>query len=245
MLAHIDTFDPERASFWTFTKLWADFVLRRHRTENARRRARELPDSDSGADPFVAADAVPAPFAAPLPPDATARLTTARCYRELLDAAFSCRRLPHEILCFALVKLCEWTPQDVVVRLWDRPLRDHLDAVVRNENVGALAEAARAPLAALRQRLAQPVGAGRLDARILRPIGDVAQRIAAETTLADYDTGVRDHERAVVRWWSAVDRVVRADLLRREHGPVAEWLHHRGSRRGTARAAAAAPEVAS
>jgi hypothetical protein len=49
---------------------------------------------------------------------------------------------------------------------------------------------------------------------------------AAETCLADYYLPDKDREATVTRWWSAVERVVKTDLLDRAQGRLAEWLRH-------------------
>jgi len=234
VLPRIHTFDSTLGSFFTFTKVWALFALKRHWAETARQRYRAEEDAPAGGgvdegDDLPEGGRIDQGAAGEAHPNRIAELVEAsEMHIELLRRALTCKRLPHEIIAFGIVKLLDWTPRRVVADLSDTSL-DNAAAFLESEyfrNV-PLPEV-REAFQPLRAGLAHIIASYDIDARISRPYTHLAERVAATTVLRDYYPAEDDPEVLVTRWWAAVNRAVRNDLLRLSAGRLAEWLHERG-----------------
>jgi DNA-directed RNA polymerase specialized sigma24 family protein len=233
VLERIHTFDPQRGNFWTFTKIWAQFVLRQYYSEGKHLWLHAHPaDDDADAEP----DGQPAVWSrateAGGSPDIEEVLQSSALLIDLVQQVLRCRRLPHEVIAFGYVKLLEWKPTRVADELSDIDLQrlaerlqdEYLRCVPRSE--------VRAAFGPLRESLSGRVGACDVDPRVKERYRDLADRIAGTTLLRDYYPPTGTREEAVTRWWASVSRVAKEDLLRLSTGPVAESLRARrmGSR---------------
>ncbi len=215
VLGRADTFDPERGSFWTFTKIWAGFVLRRYWAEASGDSL--LIDGDLGEGDLdidcVGGDAL----------GSTAPLTAFNIVSAVLRCALGCRRLPHEVAVFGFVKLLQWKPSRVVEELSAHTVEYAVDCLEAEYLKDVPHPDVRSAFEALRVKLKQPLRACGVDRRTLQRYAPLQDRPTGTILLNDLYGG-DDREAAVTRWWAAVARVVEEDLLRTEDGPLGEWL---------------------
>lgn len=227
----MDSFDANQAGFWRFTRIWADFVLRRHRAARVAQRCGACPNtarrecarrnvlrscSSGGA---VAKNP-------PVPATGTSvdrTLESVGASVELLTRLARCPRPPHEVIVFGFSKL-GWKPRDVVLELADVPLNE---LGVRLEwEYPFVAPAVHRLFAPLRSRLGRPLIETRSDPRTRRLYPALLSRPAGTTTLRAYFPAGpgRVAEAAVVRWGYAVQRSVIAQTVRSGRGELFEWL---------------------
>jgi len=233
---HVETYDPERGSFWTFTKIWAEFVLRRH-WEEARRQPipigettdlfrdahRESADADLPAAATGDSDR-PLWGTASRPTASEQWIDTAAGLLELLCRAASCTRPPHEVVAFGFNRL-DWTPREIVHELAGSVLKD-LTARLETEY------AALAPLPTLhvafcplRSKMSSRLGDLVRDPRTRRVYANVLEHTIGETTLREYLPADGRPEDAIVRWWDSVKREVIKEILAAGRGPLFERAH--------------------
>lgn len=222
VLLHGHTFDRQRGAFFTFTKVWADIILKRQRAEVALRRRREIRieeegEEDDGADPVLRT-------APQLQSYDDVDLDRESVFLRLLPLALGCRRLPHEILAFGFVKLLDWKPARVVAELSDN-LLDQTAALLADEYALEVAtQEVRPAFAALQRKLQQTLAEVDADPRSKKPYQDLMNERTGGTLLHAYYRDGSTPEMAVVRWWSAVTRAVVEKLVVLREGPIAEWI---------------------
>ncbi len=222
VLRHGHTFDPQRGAFFTFTKVWAEIILKRQRTEVALRRRREIGleaegEEDDAVDPILRT-------AAQLQSYDVVDLDHERVFMGLLALTLSCRRLPHEILAFGFVKLLDWKPARVVAELSDE-LLDRMSALMADEyTLDVATQDVRPAFAGLHHKLQQTLAQVDADPRAKKPYSDLMNERTGGTLLRAYYREVSTPEMAVVRWWSAVARALVEKLVVLREGPIAEWI---------------------
>lgn len=230
VLRRIDTFDSGRGSFWTFTKIWAAIVLKRHWDE----KTPETVELDDDRDVERAADgsgggqdiAASADLAAGLPDGLAVedRVHAARTLLDLLCHVMACSRPPHEVIVFGFSKLL-WKPSEIVEELSDRPLRGLAARLEADYRAAVPIPAVRAAFSPLLEKLDRPLGDLIEDPRTRRGNESLLARVAGDTTLADYYPDAGNAEAAVTRWWDAVKRAVFSEIRREGDGAVFAWLY--------------------
>jgi hypothetical protein len=232
VLRRIDTFDSTRGSFWTFTKIWADIVLKRH-WQGKTTEPVDL-DTERAIDAGSEGDAIGVDLPAGLPEGLALddRLHAARTLLDLLGRVTACSRPPHEIIVFGFSKLL-WKPSEIVGDLSTHPLKS-LAARLEEDYLAAVPiPAIHAAFAPLHEKLTRPLGDLIGDPRTRRGNQRLLARIAGDTTLADYYPSDRGAEAAVTQWWDAVKRAVFNDMRRGAKGSPFSWVH---AERASARA---------
>ena len=190
VLRRADTFDPARGSFWTFTKIWADIVVKRHWQERIPEAVEREDDRES--EPAAGAsggeDLSGADLAAGLPEGSNVddRLHAARTLLDLLCRILACARPPHEIIVFGFSKLL-WKPSEIVEDLADRRLLA-LAARLQEDY------AASVPIPAVRAAFAPLLD--KLERRLGDLIDDPRTRRANESLLSC--VAGRDHARRLL-----------------------------------------------
>lgn len=217
VLQHRDSFDPEKGTFWTFAKIWAGFVLRRHWRERARL---PIPGGDR-IDVHGDGDGAAASGHDDPPPEV-------HLFHQMLRVALSCRRLPHEIVVFGFVKLLQWKPRRVVEVGAPLTVAEALALLAAEYHRDVPLPDVRGTFSSLEERLESPLGSCDVDPRVLAPYAHLRARPAASIRFEELFATTSNPEEAVTRWWAAVVRVVEADLLRLCDGPLAEWLEDQG-----------------
>jgi len=223
VLRRIDSFNPEQGSFFTFTKIWAEFVLRRHRSEMAKRRKAEISistesDDATGLENEISLSCAPRGIAI------DDCLDRGRVFLSLLSLALGCRRLPHEIVAFGFVKLLDWKPARVVHDLSGATLEEAAAFLEREYAREAPSADVERAFAKLRSRLTLTLAECETDPRAKKPFSHLLDRKTGGTILSAYYRDDATPEMAVVRWWSAVTRAVAEDLVALQEGPLAEWI---------------------
>ncbi len=206
VLRHGETFDPERGTFWTFTRIWADFVLRRHWQSLVR--DRERLDRDVEGDDSPPESTVGAPSPALASEDAS---TVAALLRRILACALSCSRPPNEILAFGFTKL-EWKPREITMNLSDSTLRD-LTRRLETDYVAVVPDPEIAEaFAPLRAKLEQSLDELLSDPRSKRTYAHVPAGPTGPLALGAYFAPDANRESTVTRWWDTVKRTVFREL---------------------------------
>ena len=231
------TFDASRAEFWRFTRIWADYVLRRHRATSRVERCGACPQARGrecalpGTVARCANDRRPPLDRAAIPATVATvdrTMATRGAWRELLERIGSCPRPPHEVIVFTFSKL-GWKPREVVRDLADTPLEVLAARVVRE---CALAELrVGAAFVPLRRKLRRPLVESLSDPRTRRLYRDLLAHQAGATTLRHYFpvASERSAEAAVVHWWHAVRRSLVAETLRVGRGDLFEWIREQAA----------------
>ncbi len=218
VLPRLHLFDPERGTFWAFTRNRARHLLQRHWEESARRAdSLEQRTVESSADE-AAGGAARDDFTAGHP------YGLSRVFLEMLTRTVTCRRLPHEIVAFGFIKLLGWKPQRLVAELG---AASTLDAAIRLRDEylrDVPAPAVHAVFEQLLARMNAPLRLFEVDRRTLAPYEALADRVAGAIRVHEYVPEDGSPEEAVTRWWAAVSRAVATDLVQRSDGPLAEWL---------------------
>ena len=214
----IDTYDPNRGSFWTFTKIWAGFVLKRYWGET---RVGSEASSTGEHDGELQGGEQVATTAAP-----EESLQVSEALLELLCRVASCSRPPHEILVFGFAKLT-WKPREIVEELSDSAL-SRLAAQLQKEYTAlAPLPTLRVALCPLRVNLSHPLTLLITDPRTRRIYGELLDRITGETALREYYPRGRVPEEVVVQWWDGVKRAVFTEVRKAGRGQLFEWLQAR------------------
>lgn len=214
VLGHGETFDPDRGSFWTFTRIWADFVLRRHWQSVGRDRERldrRAEDEDSPGGALVEARAAASGLASE---DASTLRTV---LRKVLACALSCERPPNEIVAFGFTKL-EWKPREITVNLSASTLRDLSQRLERDYVALVPDPEIAASFAPLRAKLERGLDELLSDPRSKRAYAHVPDGPTGPMKLESYFAPGANPESAVTRWWDTVKRTVFRDL--RESGAL-------------------------
>lgn len=227
----IATFDPERGSFWSFTRIWADFVLRRHWARQAQpsNTPKPLPDDDETHVPGVEPDR---PMTAPArdwpvqegaEPSPETSVDLARVLAALLARIAGCSRPPHEIIVFGFSRL-SWKPSEISDELGGAAL-SHLEARLEEEYAAASSLPATRDLwRPLRDKLEKPLGDSIDDPRTRKLYPALLPRVAGETRLCDYFRDDTPADELVTRWWDTVKRSVFKDIRSAPGGELREWL---------------------
>lgn len=227
-----DTFDADRAGFWRFTRIWADYVLRRHRATSRVERCGACPQA-RGRECALPGDATRCANSRRPPVDWTAvpamlatvdrAMATRRAWHELLYRVGRCPRPPHEVIVFAFSKL-GWKPREVVRELADTALEVLALRLARECALAGLPVGA--PFVSLRRKLEGPLVESLSDPRTRRLYRDLLAHRAGATTLRHYFPVASEQsaEAAVVHWWHAVQRSLVAETLRAGHGDLFEWI---------------------
>jgi DNA-directed RNA polymerase specialized sigma24 family protein len=232
VLERIRTFKPERGSFWTFTKIWAQFVLRRHYAEAHRlwplAAAAEPADGEFDDLP----NALPAARGGSSEPSSGVPnideiLHASEVLLELLGEVLSCKRLPHEVLVFGYVKLLQWKPARVVAELSESPLDRLAEQLAAEYFHFVPLPQVTAAFTPLRANLARRLRDCDTDPRAKEPFEHLLDRVTGTSCLGDYYPPAATRQEAVTRWWAAVQRAVQESALRRSTGPLAESLRDR------------------
>lgn len=234
--SHRESYDPLRGTVPAFVNFWAAIILKRHHSERARRRRYEgdLPQyGEDDRNPVT--EASRSWFDEVVESRDAAELAEAeRWMVELLRHTLSCKRLPHEILTFLLVKVLGWTPREVVSQLTSHNLESLARLVEENYLKRVPTHAVREAFAILHQRLSCRLAEVQVDPRTRRAYAQVQDRVLATTELSAYLRSVSRPEDDVVHWWDAVKKVMLSELVKLEGSPLADWL---GRRRLEGRAA--------
>ena len=220
---HYDTYDPERGSFWVFTKIWANFVLKRYWRARKRGQDREVSvDEDDGSATLH--------DAAETGPGMEDVLTASEAFLELLCCAASCDRPPNEIIVFGLAKT-KWKPSEIVAHFSASSLND-MQAVLEREYLAMVphpgVEEAFSPL---REKLNHPLGQTVRDPRVRRSYSKTLEVNAGQSKLSEYFPAGSGPEEAVSRWVAAVKRAVVAQVRQSGRGPLFHWAFEDACRR--------------
>ena len=232
-----DTFDPQLGGFWTFTRIWADLVFKRHGTAlgiERRRRAAE-PGAVAGGEPDTSGDgavvsgALNGRAAGAGQGGVEHAVQCAAAFTELLCRVARCTRPPHEVIVFGFSKL-GWKPADIVGELADVPLGDLAARLEREYAAATAVPAVHAAFAPLRNKLGRLLAEVVRDPRTRALCKPLLDRVVETTTLREYFPAAeaRGAEAAIVHWWHAVQRSVIAGTVRDGKGDLFEWLHAHG-----------------
>ncbi len=220
VMRHWKSFDPNKGSFWTFTRIWADLVLKRHWADSKREGRRISATGPTHAtDDTTVVPGEGSPMARLAPGDAAqwevARETVApppdfdlhqgRMLTEILGCVTAARRPPHEILVFLLSKL-SWKPSEVVAELGAQTLFDVAEGIERDYASTTRIPAVARLFVPLHEKLRRRVAESIADKRTQDSYSALLDRIAGETRLQDYFGSSTPPADQVGRWWSAVER---------------------------------------
>lgn len=233
VLGHGDTFDPGLGSFWTFTRIWAGFVLRRHWEARGRERERERGDGGpSGNDEPYHPDPGERFDARVLAAEDATSLS--RALRQIVCCAFACPRPPNEIIAFGFTKL-EWKPREITMNLSDSTL-DELASRLERDYVALVPDPEiAAAFEPLRGKLEQSFADLVSDPRSKRAYAHVPDGPTGPIELRAYFAPDANAESTVTRWWDTVKRAVFRQL--REQGALGQAAD------GPGRAGPAGPKV--
>jgi RNA polymerase sigma factor (sigma-70 family) len=213
-----ETFDPDRGSFWTFTKIWAAIVLKRH-WDDVRARREESATLDRSCGPSDSAEAGVEGLGEAHASTAEERVDVVAALLELLCFVNVCFRPPHEVIVFGFSKL-KWRPSEIVEELAGRRL-DELAARLEDDYRTVVPMPA-IPVAfcPLRGRLAYPLGHLVADPRTRRAYTRLLPRVVGGTTLEEYFPAGRSAEAVVTQWWDTVKRAVFNEVRRAGRGAL-------------------------
>ncbi|MCK6554923.1 sigma-70 family RNA polymerase sigma factor [Candidatus Binatia bacterium] len=232
-----DTFDPHRGGFWTFTRIWADFVFKRHGTAlsvERKHRAEErvpvtLGDPDASTNATMVSGTMVGPTVGGSRGGVEHAVQCAAAFAELLSRVARCARPPHEVIVFGFNKL-GWKPGDVVSELADLPMGVLAARLEREYAAATAVPAVHQAFAPLRNKLSRTLGEVVRDPRTRALCAALLDRVVETTALREYFSAaaVRDPEAAIVHWWHSVQRSVIAETVRDGHGNLFEWLSANG-----------------
>lgn len=226
-----NTFDESKGSFWTFTKIWAGIVTKRHWSERESEPAVVgFGDSDDETDATVipGAESLPATFACSWPVHDEAafgpelEVDAARVLADLLHLVAGSTRPPHEVITFLYSRL-KWKPAEIVTELSPEILIALLERVegeyarvVRLSSVATL-------LQPLHDRLERQLGEIVEDPRTRKLYEGLEQRVAAYIALREFFVSGDDPAANVTRWWDSLKRAVFAELRASGRGDLLAW----------------------
>jgi len=236
VLRRIHTYTSERASFFTFTLIWADKILRRHRTQVAIERKRFVyrtilgehegddddpihPGSDAGESPTE-------------PP--TVVIDRPQVFSAMLALTLGCDRMPHEILTFGYIRLLGWKPAAFVAEFRSATLREIATLLYRDYRQDVADGVVDLHFRNFIERLAAPLTSWKCDPRTRKPYAAFLDLEAGGTRLEQYFREDKVAEELVAHWWDAVAGHVGVRMTRLTEGPLAEWIEdfvaaqHRG-----------------
>jgi RNA polymerase sigma factor (sigma-70 family) len=224
----IRTFDPRIGSFWAFTRVWADIVLRRHwarqaRPESAAANATDEPTLDGHDDAPMEIQVPDWPVIAGASRSPENSVDVTRVLSALLKHVAECARPPHEIIVFGFSRL-EWKPNEIAAELGDVTLGDLEARLEADYAAAACAPPIRELWRPLRDKLANPLRDCIDDPRTQRLYPDLLRRITGQTRLREYFSSDRPPEELLTRWWDSVKRAVFADIRAHDRGQLLEWL---------------------
>jgi RNA polymerase sigma factor (sigma-70 family) len=220
------SYDPARASFYTFARYWASVMLLRHYDERSRRGVEIIISDLTLKYPNLVAEEGLAAIIERLAPTAVGPLehpAVADVHTQLLRRSFDGSSPPHQVIAFGFSRVSGWTPREIARDRSNVPLRD-----LARELVGLYTSESGLP-AELLQRVFTPFLMG-LDRPFEVVVSDPKTRatyphlhgqIVGHTDLEDYYTGP-DRADQITRWWYAVQRRVRKAVMRRASGPTFE-----------------------
>ena len=209
VLRHGDTFDAGKGSFWTFTRIWADFVLRRHWERGQKERERIALEPSSEPDEGGGPGAGERPDTGRPSPHDSVQLS--RLLRMVLRCALACSRPPNEILVFGFTKL-EWKPREITMNLSDEILRT-LAARLEREYVALVPDPELASaFSPLREKLELSLSQILSDPRSLRAYDHVPAEPTGSLLLRAYFPPAANPDAIVTRWWDTVKRSVFREL---------------------------------
>ena len=209
VLRHANTFDPEQGTFWTFTRIWADFALRRHWRTRQRERSRAAAAPPSIDPEGGELDAGEHPDIGRLTADEAARY--GEDLRNVLHCALSCARPPNEKIAYGFSKL-GWTRQEIAMDLTPEILNS-LAARLEHDYRAIVPDPGIAEaFAALREALAQCLSELAFDPRSKHAYAHVPDVPTGSLALEAFVGPDASVESSVSRWCEALKRAVFARL---------------------------------
>ncbi len=213
----IETYDPEIASFWRFTKNWAEIVLKRHWSGKSNSPIEWQPPEGDDELP----SAIENQPADDLPLDVCVELS--RALFDLLVISMSCERPPNELVVFGFSKL-KWKPLEIVDELSDqiigqlaRRLESDYAALVMSPDLAK----AFAPLHAKMELQITEVAR---DRRTRNAYSHVPEKKTGALPLSAYFPPDADPQAFVTRWWDTVRRTVFRNIQRTKPGSLSALL---------------------